>query len=369
MRILFLGDYSGFHATLAKGLRRLGHECIVVSDGSGYMDTSRDIDLHRKPGKLNSLKYLSQIAGLIPKFKNFDVVQLINPCFFRLKPAKLRYFFNKIKKHNGIIGLSLAGTDSLHAQALLNSQLLRYSEYKINGQLTAAAKSHGIQGWLADNLIEYCEYIYSQADVAVSALYEYHILAQSFDHKPPLFYGGIPIDTDQLKFREYTPRESGKINILVGIKKEQIQLKGTDILLNAAKEVERRHPQKCTVNVAENLKLSDYISLVDDSDIILDQIFSYTPATNALQALAMGKITFSGAEPEFYDFIDEKSIRPIVNALPDYNSIVESLENIVTSPDDLLARISREGRVFVEKYNSVDVVTNNFLEAWNQTIK
>ena len=35
MRILLLGDYSNVHNTLAKGLRQLGHEAVVASDGDG----------------------------------------------------------------------------------------------------------------------------------------------------------------------------------------------------------------------------------------------------------------------------------------------------------------------------------------------
>ena len=33
MRILLLGEYSNVHATLAKGLKALGHEVVLASDG------------------------------------------------------------------------------------------------------------------------------------------------------------------------------------------------------------------------------------------------------------------------------------------------------------------------------------------------
>ena len=35
MRILLLGEYSNVHATLAKGLKALGHEVVLASDGDG----------------------------------------------------------------------------------------------------------------------------------------------------------------------------------------------------------------------------------------------------------------------------------------------------------------------------------------------
>ena len=48
MRILLLGDASNCHRTLATGLRQLGQEVVVASDGTMWMDTERDIDLLRR---------------------------------------------------------------------------------------------------------------------------------------------------------------------------------------------------------------------------------------------------------------------------------------------------------------------------------
>lgn len=48
MKILLLGECSNLHWTLAQGLRRLGHDVTVASDGSRWMDNKRDIDLSRR---------------------------------------------------------------------------------------------------------------------------------------------------------------------------------------------------------------------------------------------------------------------------------------------------------------------------------
>ena len=50
MKILFVGDASNMHHCLAQQLRKMGHHAIVASNGSGWMNTSRDIDLRRNPG-------------------------------------------------------------------------------------------------------------------------------------------------------------------------------------------------------------------------------------------------------------------------------------------------------------------------------
>ena len=66
MKILFAGDASNMHNCLAQELRRMGHEAVVASDGSRWMDTHRDINLLRRPGKLGALRYLMDVYRAAP---------------------------------------------------------------------------------------------------------------------------------------------------------------------------------------------------------------------------------------------------------------------------------------------------------------
>lgn len=56
MKILLLGEYSNVHATLARGLRNLGHEVTVVSNGDFWKDYPRDIDVSRKSGPFSGVR-------------------------------------------------------------------------------------------------------------------------------------------------------------------------------------------------------------------------------------------------------------------------------------------------------------------------
>ena len=47
MRVLLFGEYSNLHATLATGLRELGHQVLVVSDGTRWRNYELDISLMR----------------------------------------------------------------------------------------------------------------------------------------------------------------------------------------------------------------------------------------------------------------------------------------------------------------------------------
>lgn len=69
MKILFAGDYSNFHATLAAELRRRGHQAVVMSAGSRCMDTERDIDLRRTPGASRSLLLSGKALQAVAHFE------------------------------------------------------------------------------------------------------------------------------------------------------------------------------------------------------------------------------------------------------------------------------------------------------------
>lgn len=59
MKILLLGEASNLHWTLAEGLRSLGHQVTVASNGSHWMDNSRDIKPHTQKQRHYRLRKIS----------------------------------------------------------------------------------------------------------------------------------------------------------------------------------------------------------------------------------------------------------------------------------------------------------------------
>lgn len=366
MKFLFIGDYSNFHVSLAAELRRLGHEALVVSSGSSYMDTQRDIDLQRQSGVIGAIRYIYKLFALLPQLKGYDVVQIINPNFLNLKPGKIRYFFNELRKQNRFVFMSLAGSDPYYVKACCDAKDFRYSEYRIGSELSPFAKQfpNNEKEWQTSLMMDFCEYVYDNIDGGVSCLYEYQKVGERY-LSDRLAYVGIPIDVDNIK---YEPMHvDDKINIVVGIKSEYREYKGTDRLLAAAQRLESAYPDKCRVSVLENLPYIEYMSRLQTSHIVLDQLYSYTPATNALGAMAMGKIVVSGAEPEYYDFIEEHENQPVVNVLPDDEDIYRKLEWLISDREQL-CRMSENSRRFVEKHNSSEVVVKKYLSHINKII-
>lgn len=366
MKILFLGDYSNFHAALAKELRRRGMDVTVVSNGSGYMDTDRDIDLSRGKGFASGFRYLYRLFSLLPRLHGFDIVQIISPGFLQLRPGKIKYFFDDIKRNNGSIFLSLAGNDSHYTKVCTEGEILRYSEFRIGKTPTpyAVNNRHIERQWLSPSLSDFCKYIYDNVDGATSCLYEYDIAARS-ELGERLAYIGIPVETSAIKYIE--PAITDKVNIFVGIKREMQEFKGTGIMLQAALEAERMMPGRCRVTKVENLPYTEYITRLAESHILLDQLYSYTPATNALGAMAMGKVAVSGGEPEYYDFIGESELRPIINADPAKDNLTEQLMNLINDPERII-ELGKESRRFVERHNDSRIVVDRLIAHWQKII-
>ena len=132
MKILLLGECSNLHSTLADGLKVLGHDVTVASDGSKWMGNDRDIDIAR-PGYdfLSSVKYLASIHNTFRSFKNFDIVQIKNPLFLDLKISRNLHFYRYLKKYNSKVFLGAFGTDYFWEKTCFDKTTFRYSDYYI----------------------------------------------------------------------------------------------------------------------------------------------------------------------------------------------------------------------------------------------
>ncbi|MBQ5466286.1 MAG: glycosyltransferase, partial [Muribaculaceae bacterium] len=101
---------------------------------------------------------------------------------------------------------------------------------------------------------------------------------------------------------------------------------------------------------------------------LLDQLYSYTPATNALIAMAQGLVAVSGAEPEYYEFIGAADNRPIVNVTPYDDADIDRQLEYIIQHKDRLPLWSRQSRAFVLEHNAAQVVAERHLHFWNELL-
>ncbi len=370
MKILLLGDYSNCHRTLATGLLRLGHDVTVISNGSFWMNCHRDIDISRKPGKTGGLRlFLRSLGPLHRHLKGYDVVALHDPQFLQLKPARLRYLFDRLKRDNGSIFLTAMSTDIGFLDMLeAEDSPLKYSEWFVYGKPARwnLANPGKWEEWHEPALVDYQRHVFDNLDGAVSILYEYVLGMDRALGKERSGYGGIPIDLS-LYNPVTLPDNPETVKLFLGRDRTRMPMKGSDFLEIAARRVTDRYPGKAELTIVENRPFDEFVMLLCNSHVVLDQIYSYTPATTALMAMAYGLNTVSGGESDFYDYIGEHTLRPVINAPVELDELTETLDRTVSAPE-LIAQRGRESRLFVEKHNDCEIVAARFLDFWTKRL-
>lgn len=332
MKILLVGEYSNVHATLAKGLRRLGHMVTVVSNGDFWKNYPRDIDVSRGNGKLSGLKLLIKIISLLPKLRGYDIVQLINPMFFELKAKNIAPLYHYLKKHNGKVVLGAFGMDYYWVYENIMHKPLRYSDFNNGDSLRKDSEAtRYINDWIGTYKETLNKLVANDSDAIVAGLYEYWAIYHPVFPNKTTF---IPFPI-QLKEPCVEKTHLSPIKLFIGINKQRDKYKGTDIMLHAAQAIATKYHDKVILSVAENLPFDKYVEALRHADVLLDQLYSYTPAMNALEAMSRGIIVVGGGEPENYSILSENELRPIINVEPSYASVYSRLESLVLHPENL----------------------------------
>lgn len=364
LRILLMGDFSNVHWSLAEGLRELGHEVTVASDGDSWKGYQRDINLRRRSlGKLDSLLYYRDCRRVIRHLSGYDVVQLINPVFLSLRGPRILPFYERLRRQNGKLFLGAFGMDHYWVKTCLDCKTFRYSDFNI-GDRPRTEESYNkpfIRDWLQGEKSGINIHIANDCDGIVTGLYEYDRCYRPYFPEKTQF---IPFPINLKTVTPKAPRKAGDpVRFFVGVQKERNEYKGTDVMLRALRRVESRHPGKCEVRVVESVPFKEYQRLMDSSDVILDQLYSYTPAMNALLAMSKGLIVVGGGEPENYEILGEQELRPIVNVLPDEEDVFHKLENLVLHPE-CIPQLSRESVEYVRRHHDHIHVALQYLEFW-----
>ena len=378
MKILLMGEYSNVHATLAEGLRKLGHHVTVLSNGDFWKNYPRDIDLVRKPGKLGGIMYLMKLYTIVHKLRGYDIVQLINPMFLELKAERIFPIYQYLRKHNKKVILGGFGMDYYWVSVCCKDKPLRYSDFNMGNQLrtnTDALKER--KDWLGTEKGRLNQMIAEDCDGIITGLYEYWACYQPgfpqkttfipFPIKPKLITSGNGNSYTNAENHQVIPLDiPKKVKLFIGINKSRSEYKGTDIMLKAAQAITKKYPDKTELRIAESIPFAEYVKMMNGSDAILDQLYSYTPSMNPLEAMARGIICIGGGEPENYEIIHEDKLRPIINVLPNYESVYQELEHLVLHPE-LVPLLKQQSIEYINKHHDYIKVAKRY-EAFYQKL-
>jgi glycosyltransferase involved in cell wall biosynthesis len=394
MKVLLLGEYSNLHYTLACALRDMGHDVRLVSDGDEWKRYPADVKLvRRSTGLLDTIVYLFRLVREMRHWRGYDVVQLINPVhFIQLKAERGIRIYDWLRRHNRKVFLGAFGDDYYFIHASYVRRLLRYSDfYTPTREVTHSWNQHNLDCWLHNpGMVHSCQHIAQTCNGIIAALYEYYVAYTAVpDLAPKTTFIPLPIRSQQDNETTSQPMEqraengvysnypesrqrssiaqqdnkSHPLRFFIGIQRQRSALKGTDILLKVARELQARYPNRMELVTAENLPYDEYMKLREDCDVLLDQIYSYTPAMNALQAMAHGIVVVSGGEEEQYELLNEHELRPIINTQPEEESVRAALEDLILHPERL-PELRRQSILYVQRHHESHKVAQQYLDFW-----
>lgn len=371
MRILLLGEYSNVHNTLAKGLRELGHQVTVASDGDHWKNYPRDIDLGRNlKSPFGLIGFMWRLLKALPRMRGYDVVQIINPVFLDLKAERIMPFYRYLRRHNRRIVMGAFGVDHYWASVNTSIKPMRYSDFNFGSTLRTDPEAQLYYNeWVGTPKETLNKEIALDCDAIVAGLYEYWATYDKIDTVCP---DGRRV-RDKMVFIPYpvvppehpdTAFDGGPLKLFVGISRNRSAYKGTDIMLRAAQELKSKYPDLLDIRIAQGVPFEEYQRMMDGSDAIMDQLYSYTPAMNALLALSKGLIVIGGGEPENYEILGEKELRPIINVEPDRESVYSALEQLILHPERI-AQLKSQSVEYIRRHHDYLKVASRYVQLYN----
>jgi len=376
MKILLVGEYSGLHNSLKEGLTTLNHEVTIIGSGDEfknfhvdysispkYFENSIFIFANKVLHRLLKIDLRLSIRGILfykhlPKLKGYDIVQLINSDAIYTYPFLSRILYKKLFKNIERKSLLVCGDETPIIDYLFKKEL-KYSiltPYFLDGSLK--------------NLFQY-SLKYRKDEYRKT----FNLLAQScntiicsdLDYKIPMEKMNysvhfIPNPVNKNKLVSQDPVIKEKIIIFLGINRLSYIKKGIVFFEKALSIIQAKYSERVDIIITENVPYKEYIDSYNKAHILLDQIYAYDQGYNALEAMAKGKVVFTGAEKEFSEHYNLTE-KVAINALPDVDELVREISFLIENPDEIIA-IGKRARLFVEKEHDYIKIAEKYLKAW-----
>jgi glycosyltransferase involved in cell wall biosynthesis len=111
------------------------------------------------------------------------------------------------------------------------------------------------------------------------------------------------------------------------------------------------------------LPYSEYLKSYNEAHILLDQTYAQDQGYNALEAMAQGKVVFTGAGSLFTKHYNLPLNSVAIHTIPDADKIAEDLENLICNPE-LIREIGKNARKFIEDNHDCKKIAQQYINAW-----
>ncbi|WP_329806556.1 glycosyltransferase [Flavobacterium facile] len=378
MKILLVGEFSRLHNSLKEGLMALGHEVLLVNNGDGFKNYPADISIRANffKSRLGNVprqiwfKLFKKDVALLEhglrfwwisrKLKNFDIVQFINESPIQTFSKLELFLIKRLFKQNQKVFLLCCGIDYV----TVNHMLQKKDRYSIMNpyfeNIPEAKKQY--------------DYFFDFVDKPHQKIHKFlyknirGVIASDLDYVAPLqgnkkYLGLIanPINTDKITVIEN--KISYKINIFLGINTGNSFKKGITFFEKAVAILQEKYKNRIEIIVTKNIPYSDYQKHFEKAHILLDQVYGFDQGYNALEAMAKGKVVFTGAETEFLQHYNLYDNEVAINALPDVDYLVEKLSYLIENPKEI-ERIGKNAIQFIQKEHHYITQAEKYVNIW-----
>ena len=377
MKILLLGEYSNLHNSLKQALINMGHEVLLVGNGDGFKKYETDILIKSHLADYFLFKLIARLLirifkinmfeieiyirakKIVNKLRGFDVVQLINENSFKTSPLLEIKLLKQIFQNNNNIFLLSCGVDSVSVKHAMSKKLKYSILTPLFEDASLEKKYEPILKYEKENYLALAKFVQKYVNGIISSDLDYHIPYLS----KKKYLGMIPNPINTQKIKYYGINKSKKISILHAINSSNKIKKGNRFFEEALKIIDEKFKDKITIITTYDLPYKEHLENLKNCDILLDMVYAYDQGYNALEAMAMGKIVFTGAEEEWLKLYNIKEDTVVINAVPNSMRIVEKLVWLIENPK-MLKSISVNARKFIEKKHDFEKIAKKYIKTW-----
>ena len=345
MKILLVGEFSGFFNNLKQGFKLLGHDVTLIASQDGWKKIKgADISIHSNLpsifGKISErFQYIVKTIFL-PKY---DFILMVNPNIGINHISGLFTYILRKKSRN--IYLSACGTD------------LEYVNY---------GKSGKFDYWPFDDCIEKSSVsakthqdVVSITDYIIPTFYDYAEPWRESIHKEKVLTT-IPLPINTSTINKYYPSKKEKIVFFHGLNAEC--KKGTKYIKQALENIQKKYPNDIEIIIDGQIPLDEYLELMKKVDVVVDQCKAYSYGSmNSLYALSMGKVLMAGFRNECKgEYKIKEKLDGIIGIVPDVEYIEKKIEFVITNKNNLY-EWGKKNREYVEKRHDCKIIAKQYI--------
>ncbi|PKH62383.1 glycosyltransferase [Shewanella sp. Choline-02u-19] len=355
MKVLLLGEYSGFHKNLSEGLLEIGVDVVTASGGDGWKQIPSDINWgSAKKGLGGKIERLYNVSKVYRQFEGYDAVQLVSPVILPTKLGINKSFLKFITENNSKTFLLGAGgsTENTAIAQFLKERFKYPQHYQ---EVIKRVKSE----WsLSTSGRSFNDYLLDVIDGYIPIMYEYAQGYRDINYQKQKKTIPIPMNINKVMYRDNICH--GKVVFCHGV--TRAAEKGSHLIKDAMEKLKRKYPNDVEIHIVGNLPLAEYLKVTARANVIIDQTYSVSYGMNSVYNLALGKVCVGGGETEcLNEFGLEDS--PLIPIDANVDDIFKTLERILANKH-LITDIGYKSRQYAEDVHSHVIVANQFLKTW-----